>query len=136
MDLNRTPPQIADTASEEIRALNHLTLTNIEQVYPQPATVSDTATALGLLLQRLPQTLDQLEAGLQLLDRSGKIRLDTKPLGATLDEDIAQEVASVSSALAETRRLLRRAATSMADATGPLSHMGGMWDDVEEGAQP
>lgn len=130
MDLDRSPSQIANAAAEEIRALNHRTLNT--QMYAQPADVSDTANAIATLLERLPQTLDQLEAGLLILQDGNKIRLDTKPLGDTSQQDIAHEVFTVTSALSEARRLLRQANQAIKDATSPLSHMGGLWEDDED----
>lgn len=130
MDLNRTPSQIANAAAEEVRALNHRTLDT--KAFKQPGDVSDTAIAVASLLERLPQTLQQLEAGLVQLQHADAIRLDTKPLAGTSPQDIADEVAAVTSALSEARRMLGAARTAMREATGPLSHMGGLWDDEDE----
>lgn len=130
MDLTRPPSQIANAAAEEIRALNHRTLD--DPAYEQPGDVSDTANGVATLLERLPQALDQLEAGLLVLHDANKIRLDTKPLGDTSRQDIAHEVFTVTSALSEARRALREAHRAMKEATGPLSHMGGLWEDDQD----
>lgn len=130
LDKNRSPAQIASTAAEEIRALNHRTLDT--EVFPQPGDVSDTADGIATLLQRLPQALEQLEAGLVQLQGAHAIRLDTKRLAETSQQDIANEVSTVTSNLSEARRLLRQAHTAMKAATGPLSHMGGLWEDDED----
>lgn len=132
MDLNRTPSQIASAGAEEIRALNHRTLDTA--VFEQPGDVSATADGVATVLERLPQALDQMEAGLLVLHDANRIRLDTKPLGATSRQDIAHEVFTVTSALAEARRAIREAHRAMKEATGPLSHMGGLWEDDEEEA--
>lgn len=130
MDLNRTPSQIANSAAEEIRALNHRTLNTT--AYTQPGDVSDAANAVATLLERLPQALEQLEAGLTQLQDANAIRLDTKPLGDTSRQDIFNEVFTVTSALSEARRKLREAHAALRDATGPLSHMGGLWEDDQD----
>lgn len=133
MDLDRTPVTMASAAAEEIRALNHRTLDT--GVFAQSGDVSDTANALSVLLERLPQAFQQLESGLVQLEMGNRIRLDTKPLGATTEQDIRHEVATVTSALTEARNLIQQAHQSMREATGPLSHMGGLWDDDGEEGQ-
>lgn len=131
MDLDRTPSKIAGESAEQVRALNHRTLDT--KAFSQPGDVSDTANGIATLLERLPQALEQLEAGLTQLHHDGRIRLDTKPLGATSQQDILNEVVTVTSALSDARHFLRQAHTAMKEATGPLSHMGGLWDDTVEG---
>lgn len=132
MDLDRTPSQIANAVAEEIRALNHRTL-NTKAFDGQPGNVSDTAIAIATLLERLPQALQQLEAGLIQMEDGNRIRLDTKPLNETSRADIRHEVFTVTNALSETRRLLREAHIEIREATGALSHMGGMFDDDGDG---
>jgi hypothetical protein len=131
VDLTRKPSAIAFNAAEEVRALNHRTLN--AKAFAYPGDVSDTANAISTLLERLPQTLDQMEAGLIVLQDDNAIRLDTKPLGDTSRQDIFNEVFSVTSALSETRRLIRQAHAALGDATSGLSHMGGLFDDEEDG---
>lgn len=125
MNLDRTPAAISFAAAEEIRALNHRTLDT--KAFTQPGHVSDTAIALGSLIERLPQALEQLEAGLVQLQLANAIRLDTRPVAATSQQDVADEVFTVVSGLSEARRLLRAAHEAMREATGSLSHMGGLW---------
>ncbi|WP_045562764.1 hypothetical protein [Streptomyces sp. FxanaA7] len=130
MDLNRTPSEIASEAAEQVRALNHRTLDT--KVFAQPGDVSDVANGITTLLERLPQTLEQLEAGLTQLHHDGRIRLDAKPLAETSQQDILHEVVTVTSALSEARRLLRQAHEAMREAAGPASHMGGLWEDADD----
>lgn len=133
MDLDRTPPQIANSAAEEIRALNHRTLD--PKVFNQPGDVSATADALTTLVQRLPQTLAQLEAGLTALQDRRAIRLDDVPADQVSAKDIHDRVFSVVWELRNAVEALGRVHEHLGKAAGPLSHMGGLWEDDEgEGA--
>lgn len=130
MDLNRTPATIATDAAESIRALNHRTLA--PKSYVQPGDVSDTAGAIATLLERLPQAIDQMEAAMLDFQDTNAIRLDTKPADETSQQDVFNEVFAVTAALTEVRRLIRSAHSEMKQATGPLSHMGGLLEDDED----
>jgi len=120
MDLNRTPSQIADATAEEVRALNHRTLD--PKAYAQPGDVSDVANAVSALLQRLPQALEQMEAGLGALAGRGAIRMDD-------GTDVQDRVEAALVWLADTREQVQLASSAMQKATSPLSHMGGLWED-------
>lgn len=130
MDLNRKPSTIASAAAEEIRALNHASLDR--KAFENPADVSDTANALLQLLERLPQALSQLEAGLLELSDNQRIRLDDKPPAETSRKDISDQVFAVVWALGQTRDRLGQAHTELREATGPLSHMGSPWEVNED----
>lgn len=65
VDLDRTPAQIANTAAEEIRALNHRTLGLNTKAYDNAPEVSGVVTALATLVERIPQALQQAEEGLR-----------------------------------------------------------------------
>jgi len=73
MDLTRDPNEIARSAAEELRALNHLTIEPL--AYRQPVRVHDTAMALRDLAARLQQTLGQMQSGLDQLVATGEVRL-------------------------------------------------------------
>ena len=73
MDLTRDPNEIARSAAEELRALNHLTGEPL--AYRQPVRVHDTAMALRDLAARLQQTLGQMQSGLDQLVATGEVRL-------------------------------------------------------------
>lgn len=125
MDLNRTPSQIGNAAAEEIRALNHRTLD--PKAFTQPGDVSDVANAIGTLMQRLPQTLQQMEAGLRELAERGAVRMDD-------GTDVEDRVEAALVWLAATREQVGLASSEFQKATSPLSHMGGLWeDDGEQG---
>jgi hypothetical protein len=130
MDLNREPHQMASAAAEEIRALNHRTL-DADKAFTYPGQVSDTANGIATLLERLPQALRQMEAGLEQLRDDNAIRLDDRPENETSQKDIHDQVFAVTQALSRTRELLGEAHTALRQATGPLSHMGGLWEDDE-----
>lgn len=92
MDLTRDPNEIARSAAEELRALNHLT--GEQLAYRQPVRVHDTAMALRDLAARLPQALQQMQSGLEQLVATGEVRLYDRS-GDTLLErqrDVAEAV--------------------------------------------
>lgn len=130
MDLDRTPSQIAHSAAEEIRALNHISLD--PKAFKQPGDVSAAADALATLVQRLPQTLAQLEAGLTALQDRQAIRLDDVPADEVSAKEIHDRVFSVVWELREASEGLGRVHERLRKAAGPLSHMGGQWDDDGE----
>lgn len=127
MDLTRTPEQLARDAAEAIRALNHRTIDSFtdSDVYAVPPTVGETALQLKTLLERLPQSLDQMSSGLSYLAAAGKIRMDdgTDPVTATAECVTAVNVANqhLNEALVELRLIASR-----------TSHMGANWPDEDE----
>jgi hypothetical protein len=129
MDLNRTPSQIANAAADQVRQLNHRTLD--PKAFTQPGDVSDVADSVATLLERLPEALAQMQAGLCALEEHDAIRLDDVPPGSVSARDVSDRVAIVQSALGDAREDLSRAHATLKRATGPLSHMGGPWEDDE-----
>ncbi|MFE1271315.1 hypothetical protein [Streptomyces sp. NPDC058758] len=67
MDLDRTPAEIARAAGEQIRALNHRTLTP-RAAFTYPSEIQDTVTGLAAVLLGLPQALDQIHQGLDAVN--------------------------------------------------------------------
>lgn len=130
MDLTRTPSAIASEAAEQIRQLNHRTLD--PKAFTQPGDVSDVANALAVLVQRLPQAIQQLEAGLDALYERDAIRLDDMDPRAVSANELCSRVSGVLSAFRDSRDDLERVHADLSRATGPLSHMGGLWEDDEE----
>jgi hypothetical protein len=123
MDLNREPRQIASAAAEEVRALNHRTLD--PKAFTQPGDVSDTANSVASIVERLPQALNQMAAGLSVLEEAGRIRMDDGSQVAVRAEEARQYLMAARDGLDGVLADLRRA-------TGPLSHMGGLWEDEED----
>lgn len=127
MDLNRPPHHdMANRAAEEIRALNHLTLD--PRAFHDPVEVATLISLLATLVQRLPQALEQSETGLKVLHERGAVRMVDRSLGDALVSETSAEVMGVASSLSEARRLLRQAHRALADASGPLARMSGVWE--------
>ena len=73
-------------------------------------------------MQRLPQALQQAEAGLRALEEQNAIRLDN---GNGSRAEVAGTVEAALFGLAAGRGLLERAHEQLREAAGVLSHMGG-----------
>lgn len=130
MDLNRTPQQIAGAAAEEIRALNHRTIDD-PGAFTTPADVSDTATAITSLVQRLPQTLKQLEDGLEHLHDSKQIRLANRDPREVSAKDISDAVSGAEFELRKAATALGRAEEHLRAAASVLTNLGAPWPDSE-----
>lgn len=125
MDLSRDPSVIASAAAEEVRALNHRTLS--PDAFRQPADAGDTAHHLATLIERLQQSLVQLCHGVEALEEKQAIRMDD---GSDVGEQVSDALRSLSYAsqdLIATHNSLKKAA-------GVMSHMGGHFADEEEGS--
>jgi hypothetical protein len=128
VDLDRTPSQIANNAAEEIRALNHRTLN--PKAYENAPAVAEVVSALATLIERMPQALQQAEAGLEALYDRNEIRLaaaDNSP------KALAEAVSAVTVSLEYARNDLDSVLRELKAAAGPLSNMGGPWP-ADEGA--
>lgn len=123
MDLNREPNVIGFSAAEEVRALNHATLD--PAAFPFAGTVSDTANAIATLVQRLPQSCEQMSAGLRALEEQHAIRMAD-------GSDVTEQVGTVLRALLNAQEALTAAHGALREATGPLSSMGGFFTDEDE----
>ncbi|MFC1415742.1 hypothetical protein [Streptacidiphilus cavernicola] len=78
MDQNRAPYEYARAAADEIRSLNYETL---KGGYDSPGDVYDVAHALRTLAQRLPQALEQLGIGLNVLADGDQVRITSGAAG-------------------------------------------------------
>jgi hypothetical protein len=130
VDLNRTPQQIASAMAEEARALNHRTLKT--DAFPYPADVSDTAVGIAAVVQRLPEALQQLEAGLKALDEADRIRLADRHPNEVSQSDIANAVSTALFGLSEARQALGVAEGHLRTATSVLGSLGAPWNDNED----
>ncbi|MEC4018863.1 hypothetical protein [Streptomyces sp. H27-D2] len=90
---NPSPRDLADTAAETIRSLNHATRsTKGELSYPGDA--YEVVASLKVLTQRLPQSFDQLSNFLAVLAKTGAVTAD---YGAP-DEHLAEARSALASA--------------------------------------
>ncbi|WP_030390470.1 hypothetical protein [Streptomyces sp. NRRL S-241] len=120
---DKTPGELATEAAEAIRALNHRTLDKAS--YENPAEVGAAAYALRMLVERLPQTLDQLRTGLLWFGAENTIRMDD-------GTDPRDAVAECSASLLVARQHLQGLLDELALVSARTSHMGGHWPDHED----
>ena len=66
-----TVPELADTAAEAIRSINHAT-----SALEYPGDIYSTVTNLKLLAHRLPQAYEQLGSRLTQLGHDGHLRIE------------------------------------------------------------
>jgi hypothetical protein len=130
MDLDRTPSQIASSMAEEARALNHRTLN--PKAFGNPADVSDTAVGITAVIQRLPQALQQLEAGLRALDDGNRIRLADRHPSEVSQLDIMRAVMDALAGLEGAREALGTVEEHLRDANRVLGNLGAPWSDGDE----
>ncbi|MFB7738307.1 hypothetical protein ACFC08_28745 [Streptomyces sp. NPDC056112] len=130
MDLDRTPAQISSAMAEEARALNHRTLK--PDAFPNPSNVADTAVGIATVVQRLPQALQQLEAGLQALYDDKRIRLADRHPREVSASDIHHAVCDALFGLEEARRALAGVEGHLRSATSVLGNLGAPWEDEGE----
>lgn len=126
MDLNREPSVIADSAAEEVRTLIHATLPG-KDAFKQPADVYSVTECLSVLVERLPQALQQLATAVQQFEEQQAIRMDD-------GSDPSVRASEVLRALLDAQRGLLVVQDGMRRAKGPLAGMGGHWtpDDEDE----
>ncbi|MEE1768449.1 hypothetical protein PUR34_09795 [Streptomyces sp. JV185] len=89
--MNPTAKNLADTAAEAIRSLNHATQSKGELTYPGDA--YEVVASLKVLTQRLPQSFEQLSHFLGGLAESGAVTAD---YGAP-DEHLAEARSALAS---------------------------------------
>lgn len=126
MPKNPDPSDLARNASNAIRELNHATI-DLASI-PYAGEVSRTVLALIELVDRLPQSLDQLADGLRAVEARGGIRLDH-------DADVHQEVLAALKGLSDANAALGPVSKALGAASAPLFHMGAPYtpdDDDDE----
>jgi hypothetical protein len=109
------PRLLAREAAAVIRQLNHVTLDQASM--PYAGEVSATVLELIGLVDRLPQTLSQLEAGLRAVEAADGIRLDH-------DGDLTAEVNAAAKGLSDASAALDAVSKALGEASAPLFHMG------------
>ncbi|MFB7747660.1 hypothetical protein [Streptomyces sp. NPDC056132] len=123
MDLDKPPAALAADAAEAVRALNHRTLDPAS--FENPADAGDVALHLKSLIDRLPQALNQLGAGLYRFDADQRIRMDD-------GTDPCDTVADCLAALNVARANLTAVASALGVVSARTSHMGGFFNDDDE----
>ncbi|MFB7867324.1 hypothetical protein [Streptomyces sp. NPDC056069] len=112
MDLTRSPETTAYAAAEEVRALNHLTLPR--NTYSHPAEVQSTASGLNALLLNLPQSLDQLTAGLGHLEQTRELRTHDGSDVAQVVSKARADIAAATAHVHEAQRALQAVVNGLA----------------------
>lgn len=129
MDLNREPRTIANAAAEEVRDLNHVTMD--PKSMPYPIDIAGAAIGVNALLQRLPQSLEQLGTTLQRMEEAEEIRMQD---GSSSQEPVSR----VLRALLNAREGIAVAQSAMHTAVNELGQMGAHFnsddEDLEEDA--
>jgi predicted HAD superfamily Cof-like phosphohydrolase len=109
---DRTPAGLADTAAENIRAINH-------ELYNGLPTAGDAYSLVGNLARlasMLPQALNMTRGAVQKLERGGQLRSDQD----RLVDDLARTYDALEQAAVEAQALYE----SIARAQGGLGHIG------------
>jgi len=119
----QTPTELVRAARDHIQALNHTTM-RLESM-PYAGEISSTVQALIDLVDRLPQSLDQLGVGLREIEKRDGIRLDH-------DASVRQEVQLAMEGLEEARKALGPVSVALQKAAGPLFHMGAPYPPDED----
>lgn len=109
----------ATQAAEAVRALIHLT--QGRDGYREPADVAEVLADLVLLLDRLPQALDQAREYLARELAAGRLRHDELPM----EEDVRTEFADLAASLHEVVIPIGEAASLLNAARGIASHLAG-----------
>jgi len=130
MDLDRTPSQISSAAAEEIRALNHRTLD--AKVFENPSDVAYTADGIAAVIQRLPQTLRQLQAGLETLHANQRIRLADRPPHQVTQDDVDRAVFTALCGLHDAEHALGAVEQGLRDAQRVLGNLGAPWPEGDD----
>lgn len=118
MNLNREPAAIAKAAAEEIRALNHSTIS--AKAFEEPSDIYRTVGELKQTVWGMPQAIEQTWKALKAMREDSVIRMDN-------DSSVNDETEKARQQLNEARQLLAQAGTALDQATQTLSHMGGQW---------
>lgn len=114
----RTPAELARTAAEDVRFLNHVLYDGI--AYPGDA--YSTVGNLTHLVSMLPQALTMIRSAVEKLDRDADLYSDR----GTLTADLAAAYAGLEQAAADAQTLYG----SISRAHAALSHIG-----LQDGAQ-
>ena len=125
MDLDRSPAEIARTAGNEIRTLNHRTLQRSAFTYPSE--IQDTVTGLAAVLLGLPQSLDQIYHGIDGVNAAQRLY--------TYDNSNVEDVLDGAKAeLLEAVGHIREASQALQQVVNRLAYVGAIVPADEEEA--
>jgi hypothetical protein len=113
---DKTPAQLADTAADAVRGLNHATLVR-QADWEYPGDVYSVVANLSQMAMTLPQAIDQVQSLVEFLNAHDNLRSDR----GTLEDDLTQTFGSLADAKAAAEALyaaLNRAHSSL----GPIGY--------------
>lgn len=113
-----TPAELVAQATEAVRQLNRATLWGAADALPYPGDVSSTVGGLRELVQRLPQTVAQLQQRLDELAADGHVRSDAG------EADLPVRLEETRAELAEAAAKAEALARSLGEAHSHLAHLG------------
>ncbi|MFF4927162.1 hypothetical protein ACFY4B_41930 [Kitasatospora sp. NPDC001261] len=130
---NKTPYAAARTAAEAIRQLNHDTLNVSEMTAPE---ISSAVRSLAEMIDRLPQTFEQLAHHLEKQQKAGAVRMED---GRDPAEPVGKVLTALREAVAITEPPNRNEwgtpggplSLALAEASGWLFNMGAEFGDEE-----
>ncbi|MFZ3500669.1 hypothetical protein ACODT5_46930 [Streptomyces sp. 5.8] len=82
---DKTPAQLADTAGDAIRALNHATLGSPRPDWEYPGDAYSVVGNLSYMAGMLPQAVEQIAKLLKRLEAEGHLKSDRNTLAADLE---------------------------------------------------
>ncbi|RSS50088.1 hypothetical protein [Streptomyces sp. WAC01280] len=82
---DKTPAQLADTAGDAIRALNHATLSSPREDWQYPGDAYSVVGNLAYMARMLPQAIEQTAQLLKRLEGEGHLKSDRDTLAADLE---------------------------------------------------
>ncbi|TGG77860.1 hypothetical protein D8771_26545 [Streptomyces albus] len=99
---DKTPAQLADTAGDAIRALNHATLGSPRPDWEYPGDAYSVVGNLAYMAGMLPQALEQIDKHIKHLEGEDRLKSDRDTLAADLEA--AYDGLTIAAGAAETLR--------------------------------
>lgn len=125
--MTTTPAQRAAVAAEALRALIHATHAPGDvDGFQEPADVAATLTELTILVERLPQALEQATRWLDQATRRGAVQHDAVSDPEMSGYEARVTVLEIQEAVGSASARLRQAAERLQAATDLASHLSGV----------